>query len=109
MDAVLVDMFVQAKRRTATNVPFPTFSMNTETSTAASQVAESATLPSKKVFKVAVDDSTLILGLKRNTRDGIRRWVGHGAIQLFIPLHSKKMRLKTVWPCTNKSFQLSTV
>jgi len=87
---VVAAKFVQAKRRIASNVPFPILSMNTETSTAASPVAESAALPTRKVFKVAVDDSTLILGLKRNTRDGIRRWVGHGAVQLFIPLHSKK-------------------
>lgn len=45
--------------------------------------------PSRKVFNCIVDDTALIAGTKRNTRDGIRKWVAAGAILLTVPLHSK--------------------
>lgn len=77
-------MFLAAKRRAASNVRLHIHTMNTENPT---------TAPTRKVFKVAVDDSTIILGLKKNTRDGIKKWVNQGAIQLFIPLHSKQTTL----------------
>ncbi|KAF2197007.1 hypothetical protein GQ43DRAFT_475827 [Delitschia confertaspora ATCC 74209] len=53
-------------------------------------------LPSRKVFNCIVDDTALIAGVKKSTRDGIRKWVEHGAIRLFVPLHtlSQLVRLK---------------
>lgn len=47
--------------------------------------------PKRKVFNVIVDASTLISGVKRNTRDGIKKWVNNGAIRLFVPMHSKPL------------------
>ncbi|KAF2192278.1 hypothetical protein K469DRAFT_554255 [Zopfia rhizophila CBS 207.26] len=44
--------------------------------------------PSRKVFNCIVDDTALIAGVKKSTRDGIRKWVSHGAIRLFVPLHT---------------------
>ena len=44
--------------------------------------------PSRKVFNCIVDDTALIAGVKKSTRDGIRKWVGQGSIRLFVPLHS---------------------
>lgn len=43
----------------------------------------------RKVFNVITDASSLISGVKRNTRDGIKKWVNNGAIRLFVPLHSE--------------------
>lgn len=42
----------------------------------------------RKIFNCIVDDTALIAGVKRSTRDGIRKWVSQGAIRLFVPLHS---------------------
>lgn len=43
--------------------------------------------PTRKVFNCIVDDTALMAGLKKSTRDGIRKWVNMGAIRLFVPLH----------------------
>lgn len=45
-------------------------------------------LPQRKVFKCIVDDTALMLGVKKSTRDGIRKWVSQGAINLYVPLHT---------------------
>ena len=44
--------------------------------------------PKRKVFNCIVDDTALIAGVKKSTRDGIRKWISQGAICLFVPLHS---------------------
>src|SRR5579871_239488 len=87
IDSVVI-LLLYAKRRAAANVCPSIATMNNQTISAADCAAQS-TSPSRKVFKVAVDDSTLINGLKKTTRDGIRKWVNQSAIQLFIPLHSE--------------------
>lgn len=46
--------------------------------------------PNRKVFNVIVDATALINGVRRNTRDGIKRWVNTGAIRLVIPMHTLK-------------------
>lgn len=51
--------------------------------------------PKRKVFNCIVDDTALIAGVKKSTRDGIRKWISQGAIRLFVPLHS--MRQDTVF------------
>jgi hypothetical protein len=43
----------------------------------------------RKRFNCFVDDTALIAGLKKSTRDGIKKWVNNGAIQVYVPLHSK--------------------
>ncbi|KAG8624953.1 hypothetical protein KVT40_006704 [Elsinoe batatas] len=40
----------------------------------------------RKVFNCIVDDSALIQGSKKSTRDGIPKWVAAGRIRLFVPL-----------------------
>jgi hypothetical protein len=45
--------------------------------------------PKRKIFNCIVDDTALIAGAKKSTRDGIRKWVSQDAIRLFVPLHSK--------------------
>ncbi|KAJ4374029.1 hypothetical protein N0V83_002768 [Neocucurbitaria cava] len=49
--------------------------------------------PKRKVFNCIVDDTALVAGVKKSTRDGIRKWISQGAIRLFVPLHSMR-------PCT---------
>ncbi|KAF2402907.1 hypothetical protein EJ06DRAFT_519890 [Trichodelitschia bisporula] len=49
--------------------------------------------PIRKVFNCIVDDIALLAGAKKNTRDGIRKWVMNGSVRLFIPLHTLE-RLK---------------
>ncbi|KAJ4366640.1 hypothetical protein N0V95_000141 [Ascochyta clinopodiicola] len=44
--------------------------------------------PKRKVFNCIVDDTALIAGVKKSTRDGIRKWVSQGAICIFVPLHT---------------------
>lgn len=46
--------------------------------------------PQRKVFNCIVDDTALIAGVKKSTRDGIRKWIAQGAIRLFVPLHSMR-------------------
>ncbi|KAK1072867.1 hypothetical protein LTR33_010139 [Friedmanniomyces endolithicus] len=47
-----------------------------------------AVQPTRKVFNCIVDDSALVAGVKRSTRNGIRQWVKNGHIRLFVPLHA---------------------
>ncbi|CAO2657493.1 Nn.00g036190.m01.CDS01 [Neocucurbitaria sp. VM-36] len=44
--------------------------------------------PKRKVFNCIVDDTALVAGVKKSTRDGIRKWISQGAIRLFVPLHT---------------------
>ncbi|CBX94850.1 hypothetical protein LEMA_P118530.1 [Plenodomus lingam JN3] len=44
--------------------------------------------PQRKMFHCIVDDTALIAGVKKSTRDGIRKWVSQGAIRLYVPLHT---------------------
>ncbi|KAK3066379.1 hypothetical protein LTR53_017304 [Teratosphaeriaceae sp. CCFEE 6253] len=47
-----------------------------------------ASQATRKVFNCIVDDSALVAGVKRSTRNGIRQWVKNGQIRLFVPLHA---------------------
>ena len=49
-------------------------------------------VPQRKVFHCIVDDTALMAGVKRSTRDGIRKWIVQGAIRLYVPLHSTRHR-----------------
>lgn len=49
-----------------------------------------AVQPTRKVFNCIVDDSALVAGVKRSTRNGIRQWVKNGHIRLFVPLHGMR-------------------
>ena len=42
----------------------------------------------RKVFNCIVDDTALLQGAKKSTRDGIRKWIAGGQIRLFVPLYS---------------------
>ncbi|KAK5171833.1 uncharacterized protein LTR77_003469 [Saxophila tyrrhenica] len=42
----------------------------------------------RKIFNCIVDDSALVAGVKKSTRNGIRQWVNNGQIRLFVPLHA---------------------
>ncbi|KAF1838804.1 hypothetical protein BDW02DRAFT_585616 [Decorospora gaudefroyi] len=44
--------------------------------------------PTRKVFNCIVDDTALVAGVKKSTRDGIRKWIAQDAIRLFVPLHT---------------------
>jgi len=44
--------------------------------------------PARKIFNCIVDDTALVAGVKRSTRNGIRQWVKNGQIRLFVPLHA---------------------
>ncbi|KAF2030330.1 hypothetical protein EK21DRAFT_100544 [Setomelanomma holmii] len=44
--------------------------------------------PKRKIFNCIVDDTALVAGVKKSTRDGIRKWVAHGSIRLYVPLHT---------------------
>lgn len=44
-------------------------------------------LMGRKVFNCIVDDTALVAGVKKSTRNGIRQWVKNGQIRLFVPLH----------------------
>lgn len=46
--------------------------------------------PKRKIFNCIVDDTALIAGVKKSTRDGIRKWVSQGSIRLYVPLHSMR-------------------
>jgi hypothetical protein len=48
--------------------------------------------PKRKIFNCIVDDTALIAGAKKSTRDGIRKWVTQDAMRLFVPLHSRCTR-----------------
>lgn len=45
--------------------------------------------PARKVFNCIVDDSAFLAGVKKSTRDGIRKWINNGAMRLFVPLYSE--------------------
>ncbi|KAH7406007.1 hypothetical protein DE146DRAFT_431017 [Phaeosphaeria sp. MPI-PUGE-AT-0046c] len=53
--------------------------------------------PKRKIFNCIVDDTALIAGVKKSTRDGIRKWISQGSIRLYVPLHTLTQlhRLKT--------------
>ncbi|KAF2997424.1 hypothetical protein E8E13_005823 [Curvularia kusanoi] len=44
--------------------------------------------PKRKIFNCIVDETALIAGVKKSTRDGVRKWISQGAICLFVPLHT---------------------
>ncbi|KAG9661232.1 hypothetical protein KCU64_g2688, partial [Aureobasidium melanogenum] len=44
--------------------------------------------PTKKIFNCIADDSALLAGAKKSTRDGIRKWIANGQIRLFVPLYT---------------------
>jgi hypothetical protein len=54
-----------------------------------------AAAQSRKIFNCIVDDSALVAGVKRSTRNGIRQWVNSGQIRLFVPLHGMSEDLYT--------------
>lgn len=43
----------------------------------------------RKIFNCIVDDTALVAGVKKSTRNGLRQWVNNGQIRLFVPLHGK--------------------
>lgn len=45
--------------------------------------------PARKIFNCIVDDTAFLAGVKKSTRDGIRKWINNGAMRLFVPLYSK--------------------
>ncbi|QDS69174.1 hypothetical protein FKW77_010567 [Venturia effusa] len=45
-------------------------------------------MASRKPFNCILDDTALIAGLKRSTRDGVKKWVNSGSIRIFVPLHT---------------------
>lgn len=47
--------------------------------------------PARKIFNCIVDDTALVAGVKKATRNGIRQWVKNGQIRLFVPLHGKRI------------------
>lgn len=51
-----------------------------------------AEAPQRKMFHCIVDDTALMAGVKKSTRDGIRKWIAQGAIRLYVPLHSRRHR-----------------
>ena len=46
--------------------------------------------PVRKIFNCIADESALVAGVKRSTRNGIRQWVKNGQIRLFVPLHGTR-------------------
>lgn len=59
-------------------------------------------MPARKIFNCIVDDTALIAGVKKSTRDGIRKWVANDAIRLFVPLHSMCLEhARAVTPLTD--------
>ncbi|KAK6435338.1 hypothetical protein LTR95_008473 [Oleoguttula sp. CCFEE 5521] len=44
--------------------------------------------PSRKIFNCIIDDTALVAGVKKSTRNGVRQWVKNGQIRLFVPLHA---------------------
>lgn len=53
----------------------------------ATAAAPTGPAPARKIFNCIVDDTALVAGVKRSTRNGIRQWVKNGQIRLFVPLH----------------------
>jgi len=52
--------------------------------------------PMRKIFNCIVDDTALVAGVKKATRNGIRQWVKNGQIRLFVPLHGKRAKSITM-------------
>ncbi|QIW97586.1 hypothetical protein AMS68_003104 [Peltaster fructicola] len=54
------------------------------------QQPTSSRLPqsSSKIFNCIADDTALVAGVKRSTRNGLRQWIKNGQIRLFVPLHA---------------------
>ena len=48
-------------------------------------------LVGRKIFNCILDDTALVAGVKKRTRNGIRQWVKNGQIRLFVPLHGMHM------------------
>ena len=48
----------------------------------------------RKIFNCIIDDTALVAGVKKSTRNGIRHWVKHGHIRLFVPLFGEFYLLK---------------
>lgn len=68
---------------------------------------QTAEPPARKIFNCIVDDTALIAGVKKSTRDGIRKWISQGSIRLYVPLHS--MRQDTIGsPYTNNTTSTHT-
>ncbi|GAB7358462.1 hypothetical protein MBLNU230_g2526t1 [Neophaeotheca triangularis] len=42
----------------------------------------------RKIFNCIVDETALVAGVKKSTRNGIRQWVQNGQIRLFVPLYA---------------------
>lgn len=57
--------------------------------------------PKRKIFNCIVDDTALIAGVKKSTRDGIRKWISQGSIRLYVPLHSMRQDTIVGSPYTN--------
>ena len=43
----------------------------------------------KKAMNCFIDETAFVAGMRRDTNDGIKKWIADGSIKLFIPLHSK--------------------
>ncbi|CAK4031598.1 Hypothetical predicted protein [Lecanosticta acicola] len=52
------------------------------------QILPPTSRPIRKVFNCIVDDSALVAGVKKSTRNGIRQWVKNEQVRLFVPLHA---------------------
>jgi len=46
-----------------------------------------------KIFNCIVDDTALIQGAKKSTRDGIPKWIATGRIRLFVPLYGNAINI----------------
>lgn len=46
-------------------------------------------MASRKLFNCILDDTALIAGLKKSTRDGVKKWINNGSIRIYVPLHSR--------------------
>ncbi|KAF2141112.1 uncharacterized protein K452DRAFT_327331 [Aplosporella prunicola CBS 121167] len=44
--------------------------------------------PARKVFNCIVDETAFVAGVKKSTRDGIRKWINNGSMRLFVPLYT---------------------
>lgn len=55
--------------------------------------AQTPACPTRKIFNCIVDDTALVAGVKKSTRNGIRQWVKNGQIRLFVPLHGMVRRV----------------
>jgi len=58
----------------------------------------------RKIFNCIVDDTALVAGVKKSTRNGIRQWVKNGQIRLFVPLHGMQMDRGSAedWQCNSR-------